>query len=65
MRLAEALDDMVDGYVPVTTDRAERRPGWDSPGARPLNAGMALDHLERAVAADGISMYEHLSLIHI
>ena len=68
MRLAEALDDMVDGRAPVTTDRGERQPGWDSPGARPLDADMALDHIERAVAADGISMYEHqeeLSLIHI
>ena len=59
MRLAEALDDMVDGRAPVTTDRGERQPGWDSPGARPLDADMALDHIERAVAADGISMYEH------
>ena len=57
MRLAEALDDMVDGRAPVTTDRGEHQPGWDSPGARPLDADMALDHIERAVAADGISMY--------
>ena len=59
MRLAEALDDIVDGRAPVTTDRGERQPGWDSPGARPLDADMALDHIERAVAADSISMYEH------
>jgi len=59
VRLAEALDDMVDGRAPVTTDRGERQPGWASPGARPLDADMALDHIERAVAADGISMYEH------
>lgn len=59
MRLAEALDDMVDGRPPVEADRAERPRGWDSPGARPIDPDMAIDHLERAVAADGLEMYEH------
>ncbi|MDN6428090.1 DEAD/DEAH box helicase, partial [Acidipropionibacterium jensenii] len=59
MRLAEALDDMVDGRPPVETDRGERPRGWDSPGARAIDPDMAIDHLERAVAADGLEMYEH------
>lgn len=59
MRLAEALDDMLDARPPVETDRGERPAGWDSPGARPIDPDMALDHIERAVSRDGLTMYDH------
>ncbi|WP_130866368.1 DEAD/DEAH box helicase [Acidipropionibacterium timonense] len=59
MRLAEALDDLIDGRPPVTSDRADRPRGWDSPGARPIDPDMVIDHVERAVAQDGLSLYEH------
>ena len=59
MRLEDALEDLIDGREPVTDDRAERPRDWQWPGARPVDPDMVIDHIERAVAKDGLSLYEH------